>query len=87
VIVLVADQNALTCPPHAMFLVVFLESLQACKYRGIFFWLSILCSESIIAKRIQADCLGLIRIEIFRQGWAGGGQSNLCWRYGDSAHG
>jgi hypothetical protein len=64
-VVLVTDQYALACTAHAMLLIVFLQSLQPRKHRRIFFGLSIFGAECIIAKRVKADRLRLVRIEVF----------------------
>ena len=63
-VVFVADQDALTCSSHAMFLVMLFESLQSRKHGGVFFRLAIFCSKGVIAERIQADGLGLICVEV-----------------------
>lgn len=63
-VVLVADQNGLTRPSHAMFVVVFFESLQAREHRWILLRLAILGAECVVAERVQADSLGLVRIEV-----------------------
>ena len=49
VVVLVADQDALACPSHTTCLVVFLQSLQSRKDRGILFGLGIFGAESVVA--------------------------------------
>jgi hypothetical protein len=64
VVVLVADQDALTCPAHAMFLIVLFESLQAREYGGVFFWLAIFGTERVVAQRVEAYGLGLFCIEV-----------------------
>ena len=61
---LVTHEDALACASHAMLCIVFFESLQARKYRGILFWLAILGSERIVTKRKQADSFGLIAVEV-----------------------
>jgi hypothetical protein len=53
-----------------MFLIVFFQTLQAREHRRILFWLAIFCPECVVAQRIQADGLGLIRIEVLRKGGA-----------------
>ena len=60
-----ADKNALTCSPHTMLLVVFFKSLEARENRRILLWLSILSTKCVVAEGVEADCLGLVRIEIF----------------------
>jgi len=62
---LMTDKDALACASHAMLCIVFFESLQARKYRGVLFWLAILGSERIVTKREQADGFGLIAVEVF----------------------
>jgi uncharacterized membrane-anchored protein len=64
VVVFVADQDALTCPSHAMFLVVLFESLQAREYGGVFFWLAIFRAECVVAQRVEAYSLGLFCVEV-----------------------
>lgn len=76
-VVLVADQDALASPPHAMFLVVFLQSLQPRKYGRVFLWLAILGPKCVVAERIQADGLRLVCIEVFREGRAGDSQHGI----------
>jgi len=49
VVVLVTDEDALTCPSHAMFLVVFFKSLQAREYGGVFLGLAIFGAECVVA--------------------------------------
>lgn len=63
-IMLVTHKDALACASHAMLCIVFFESLQSRKYRGVLFWLAILGSECIVAKREQADGFGLIAVEV-----------------------
>lgn len=65
VVVLVADQDALTSSSHAVFLIVLLESLQPRKYRGIFLWLAILRPERVVAEWVQSNRLRLVRVEVF----------------------
>jgi hypothetical protein len=65
VVVLMADQDAFTCSPHAMLLIVFLQSLQARKHRRVFLRLAILCSERVVAERVQTNRLWLVCVEVF----------------------
>lgn len=69
VVVLVTDQNALTRPAHAMLLVMLLEAPQSRNDRRIFFWLVLFRAEGVVAQRIQADRLRLIRVESFGYCW------------------
>jgi len=64
VVVLMADQDALTRPSHAILLVMFLESLQSGKDRRIFFGLCLLCAKCVVAERVQTNSLGLVPVEI-----------------------
>lgn len=59
-----ADEDALACPSHAMFLVVLFKSLQAREYGGVFFWLTIFCAECVVAQRVEAYGLGLFCVEV-----------------------
>ena len=52
VVVLVTDQYALTCPPHAVLVVMLLEPLQSREHGGIFFWLAILGAKGVVAERV-----------------------------------
>jgi hypothetical protein len=68
VIVLVADEDAFTGSTHAMFLVMFLQSLQTRKHRRIFLWLAIFRPECVVAEGIQPYRLWLVRVEVFGEG-------------------
>lgn len=73
-VVLVAHQDAFTRSSHAMLVVVFFQTLQTRKHRWVLFRLSIFGSECVIAERVKANGLGLVRVEIQREHWAGHGQ-------------
>lgn len=62
-IMLVANENTLARPPHAILLVVFLKSFQSRKYRWILFGLILLSTERVIAERKQANGFRLVRRE------------------------
>jgi len=64
VIVLMTDENALTRPSHAILLVMFLESLQSGKNRGVFFGLCLFCAKGVVAERVQTNSPGLVSIEV-----------------------
>lgn len=63
-IVLVADQDALACPAHAMFGVMFFQSLQTRQDRRILLWLPIFGAKCVVAEWVQADGLGLAGVEV-----------------------
>lgn len=54
VIMLVANQNAFACSPHAMLFVMLLKPFQARSYRRILLGLLLLRPERVIAQGIQA---------------------------------
>lgn len=60
VIVLMADQDALACPPHSMLLVVLLQPIESRKNRGIFFWLVLFRAKCVITEGEEANGFGLI---------------------------
>lgn len=62
-IMLVAHQHALAGAPHAMHIVVFLQSLQARQHRRVFLRLVFLGAERVVGQRVQADCLRLFGVE------------------------
>ena len=64
VVVLVADEDALAGPSHSVLVIVLLEPLQSCEDRWVFFWLRLLGAERVVAQRIKAYSLGLVRIEV-----------------------
>lgn len=74
---LVADQHALARAPHAMLLVVLLQAVQTCQDRRVFLRLVVLGTERVVAQRIQADRLGLVRAKGGRQYRARWGRSTL----------
>lgn len=51
-VVFVADQHAFACPPHAINLVVFFQTLQSREDGGVLFRLSILCAEGVVAEGV-----------------------------------
>ena len=55
-----ADEDALACSPHAMFVVVLFESFQAREHRGVFFGLRLFGAEGVVGERVQADRGGLV---------------------------
>lgn len=59
-IVLVANQNPLTRPPHPMLLIVLFQPLQSREDGGIFFRLVLFGAEGVVAERKEANGLGLI---------------------------
>lgn len=63
VVVLVADQDPLTRPPHPVLLIVLFQPLQSREYGGILFRLILFRAERIVAERKEADGLGLVRRE------------------------
>lgn len=64
-VVLMADEHALTCPSQAADLIIFLQPLQSRKHRRVLFGLGILGTEGVVAEGIQADGLGLVAVEVF----------------------
>ena len=62
-VVLVADQDTLASAAHAMFFVVFLQSLQTRQHRRILFWLLLFGAKGVIAERKEADGRRLIRVK------------------------
>lgn len=67
VVVLVADEDGFRGAPHAMLVVVLFEALQAREHRGVFLWLPIFGAEGVVAERVEADCLGLVGVEVLGQ--------------------
>ena len=65
-----AYEDAFASSPHAVFIVMFFQALQASEDGWIFFWLSLFCAESVVAQRIQSDSLWLMCIEVWRSYWA-----------------
>ena len=63
-IMLMANQHALTRAPHAIRLVMFLQPFQAREHAGIFLGLRLLGAERVVGQRVQADCLGLFGGEV-----------------------
>lgn len=81
VIMLMTNQDALTRPPHAMLLIMFLQALQTRQHRGVFFWLSLLRAEGVVGERVQSDSLGLVGIEgVGKGGGVGGLEGGGCYR-------
>ena len=66
---LMANENALAGPAHAMLLVVLLQSFQPRKDRRIFLRLCLLGTESVIAEREESNGLWLVVAERFRDDW------------------
>ena len=62
-VVLVADQDTLAGTAHAMFFVVFFQSLQTCQHRRVFFRLLLFGTKGVIAEREEADGRRLVRVE------------------------
>ena len=62
-VVLVAYQDPLACPPHTMLGVVFFKSLEPRKHGCVFLWLILLGAECVVTERVKADRLWLIGIE------------------------
>lgn len=78
-VVFVTDKDAFTSPPHAMLLIVLLQSLQTSQDRRILFWLLLLSAECVITQWVEAKCLGLIVIEGFgTDRRIGGLEGRLC---------
>lgn len=48
----VANQDAFTCPPHPILLIMLFQSFEACQDRGVLFWLGLFGAECVIAERI-----------------------------------
>ena len=63
-IMLVAYQDALACPAHAMLGIVFFQSLQARQNRRVLLWLAIFGAKGVVAEWVQADGLGLVGVEV-----------------------
>lgn len=62
-VVLVADEDALAGPPHAMFHVVLLQALQPSHHGRVLLRLGLLYAERIVGQGVDADCLGLVGLE------------------------
>lgn len=71
VVVLVADEDALAGAAHAMLVVVFLQALQAGQDGGVLLGLVLLGAEGVVAERVQANGLGLVRVELLGEDGAG----------------
>ena len=82
-VVLMADEDALACPSHAMLGVVLLETLQPSQYRGIFFRLGFLGPKRVVAEWVQPDRLGLV----FEEGEGDDGRGGFDLVEGDGRHG
>ena len=65
VVVLVADEDALGRPPHAMFFIVLFQTLQAGGDGGIFFGLRLFRAECVVAERKESDRCWLVGGEGF----------------------
>lgn len=72
-VVLVADQDALARPSHAVGLVVFFQTLEASEHGGVFFRLGLFGAEGVVGEGVEADCLGLVGVEGFREDGGVGG--------------
>ena len=67
-VVLVAHQDTLASAAHAMFFVVFLQSLQTRQHRRILFRLLFFGTKGVIAEREEADGRRLVRVKSFGEG-------------------
>ena len=55
VVVLVTDQDALASPPHAIFVIMFLQPLKPREDRRVFFWLRLLGPECVVGQRVESN--------------------------------
>lgn len=78
-----AYQYALACSAHTMLLIMLLQSSQPCLNAGIFLLLLLFRAECVVAEWVEAECLGLICVEVFRVLWRIGGLESAG---GDSRH-
>ena len=74
-----AHQHALTCPSHAMLLVVFFQPAQPFLDRGILFRLSLFGAKGVVTERVQAHGRLLSVVEGEDVRWWRGGLLEIGW--------
>ena len=72
-VMLMADEDTLAGPAHAIFLVMFFKSFQASDNGCVFFRLILFRAERVVAERVEADGFWLVRIKGFGDDWSVGG--------------
>jgi hypothetical protein len=60
---LVAHEDPLAGPPHAVHDIMLFEALEARKNGGVFFRLGFFRAKGVVRERVKADCFGLVAIE------------------------
>jgi hypothetical protein len=81
-VVFVANEDTLAGTAHTVELIMLFQALQASWHGGIFLGLSLLGTKSVVAQRVQPNCLGLLCREIHGDDWTariGSSQYGLCF--------
>lgn len=68
---LMAHQHALTGTPHAILVIVVLQSLQSRLHGGVLLGLRLLCPEGVVGQRVESDRRWLLGIERLGDDWTG----------------